>query len=152
MMKIFLTVLMMSTSVFATEMIVPDFKNNSLTIRITHAEPFDFDTFILSNQFNKKFTVVCSGNPFYGNKSSYIEYENFFGSHVADFKFKENTTCYALKEYLYAVFEAVDDENQIHLTFDRKSGLIERIILPEIDPFYSGEEEQIEDVRELATM
>lgn len=151
-MKLLIAVLLMSSSLYATELIIPEFKNQSITVKINHVEPFDFDTFLLTNKFNKKFTLVCSGNPFFGNRSSYVEYENFFGSHVADFKFKENSSCHTLKEYLYAIFEAVNSENQIHLTFDRESGLIEKIILPEVDPLYSGEEEEIEDMRELATM
>ncbi len=143
----------MSTKLYATELIIPEFKKKVLTVNIVHAEPFDFDTFVLTNRFNKQFTLVCSGNPFYGNKSSYLEYENFFGSHVADFKFKQNVACHVLKEHLYAVFEGVNRDNQIQIFLNRESGLVEKIILPPIDPLYDGEEHTpLEDIRELAKL
>ena len=117
---------------------------------ITHAEPHDFDTFKLSNRYNKEFILVCAGNPFHNNKNSYIEYQNYFGVHATDFNFDNNHNCHTLKEYLYGVFPGVSKSNPIEISFNRDTKQIESIQLPNLDALEDGEE--AEDILRLSTL
>lgn len=148
--KFIILSLFLMNSVFATELIFSKKQKKFLKAFITHAEPHDFDTFKLSNRYNKEFVVVCSGNPFHNNKSSYIEYENFFGVHAADFRFKDNLSCHTFKEYLYGVFPGVSKEHPIEISFNRETGLIDLIQLPTLDSLEDGE--KVEDILRLSTL
>jgi hypothetical protein len=146
---LFLTVFFMN-SIMATEIVFNKKQKKILKALITHAEPHDFDTFKLSNRYNNEFVVICAGNPFHNNKSSYIEYENFFGVHAADFRFKNNVSCNTFKEYLNGVFPGVNKENPIEISFNRDSGQIDFIHLPSLDSLEDGE--QGEDILKLSTL
>jgi hypothetical protein len=134
----------------ATEINFPKKYKPLLKAFITHAEPHDFDTIKLSNNYNREYVVICSGNPFHNNKTSYIEYENFYGVHSADFAFSDSGSCNTFKEYIINVFPSVNKENPIVLTFNRESGRIESIELPNLDPLEDGLIE--EDILRLSTL
>ncbi|WP_127717111.1 hypothetical protein [Halobacteriovorax sp. HLS] len=146
----FLSTLILSTPTFATEIIFPKNYKKKMRAFITHAEPHDFDTFKVSNRYNKEYIIICAGNPFHNNRTSYIEYENFFGVHSADFRFSNNSDCHTLKEYLTAVFPSINKENPIEITFDRDKYEVDTIILPNLDMHEDGESEK--DILKLSTL
>lgn len=148
--KVLLSFIVFSSPVLATEIIYPKNYKKKVRAYITHAEPHDFDTFKISNRYNKEYVVICAGNPFHNNKGSYIEYENFFGVHSADFRFSNNSDCHAFKEYLTAVFPSVNKNNPIEITFDRDRYEVETIILPKLDMHEDGEESR--DILKLSTL
>lgn len=131
------SILLLSTSVGV--MAKSGQKSDFIWIKSGEVEPSDFDTYSLRNKNGNTFVVNCSDNPFYRNKHSFIEYENFYGIHVRDFIFKDNLTCHFFKNFLNSVFPAIDERNTIQIKLNRRTGFVEKVLLPELDPLENGD-------------
>ncbi len=113
--------------------------SNFIWINSSRIEPFDFDTFLLTNFRGNHLELICSGNPFYGNKNSYIKYKNIYGIHVKDFLFKEDFTCHMFKNFLNSTFSAVNENNLVKIQLNRKTGYVEKVLLPDLDVYENGD-------------
>ncbi len=142
-------VLVVSGRVYAKEKIKSEF----IWIESGEVEPSDFGTFSLRNKNGNTFIIHCSDNPFYRNKHSYIEYENFYGIHVKDFLFKDDLTCHFFKNFLNATFPAIGERTKVKIKLNRKTGFIEKVLLPELDMLENGDNYyQGSSERELANI
>lgn len=108
-------------------------------INILSVEVSDYDTFELQNKIGNKFRLFCSNNPFYRNKHSYLEYENIYGIHVKDFTFKDDLTCHFFKNFMNSVFPAINEKNSIRIKLNRSTGRVDKILLPDLDPWENGD-------------
>ena len=65
----------------------------------------------------------------------YISYHNYFDVWVKDFHFKEIGSCKEINTYLRGVFHSVDPNAPIFIELNKKTGLIEDFVVPDLDPY-----------------
>ncbi|WP_372651677.1 hypothetical protein [Halobacteriovorax sp.] len=114
-------------------------KSNSFWVESNHIEPFDFDTFLLKSFKGSRLELICSDNPFLGNKHSYIKYTNIYGIHVKDFLFKDEFQCHSFKKFINSVFPAINENNSVKIQFNKNDGSVEKILLPDLDIYENGD-------------
>lgn len=67
--------------------------------------------------------------------SSYLIYSNIAHIEVKKFKLSDHQLCEDMAVYLEAVFEFIDEENPIYIELDLKKFVINKIVLPPLNPY-----------------
>jgi hypothetical protein len=61
-------------------------------------------------------------------------YFNYFQKPVKIFKFKSPQECGRIKNDIFSIFEGVNDENPAIIHLNRKTGVVDKVVLP-LDPY-----------------
>lgn len=132
---IILTVILLTTSTYALEVIYPDFKDE-INLTIVRARPDGLNTYSLTNINSRKMDLACDNNRFdKENDKSFIRYRNFYNVEVADFIIPDRRACHRLKDFIEAVHYGIDIDSPIKIKLSRKSKRVTHIIYPNLDPF-----------------
>lgn len=132
----FLWLLILSTNVFALEIIKPDYTDKDIHLNIVRAYPASWETFTLVNSNSREMMLVCAKNRIFDhNKRPFIEYRNFYNVKVARFSLPNDKVCRELSRFIEASHMAIDEDDGFKITLSRKDMSVKQIVYPNIDPF-----------------
>ena len=141
----YLLLLLVSLNVHALEVIRPEHARKYLDLNIIRVDIDSFGAYTLTNHNLIEMTLVCANNVVYDyNKTAILRYRNFYNLPVFDFKIEHNKVCTEMGRFIEATFMAIDEERPFKMRLNVKTGTVEQITYPNIDPF--SEDGEIEDL------
>jgi hypothetical protein len=141
----FISLNLISSNVEALEVIKMEHARKYLDLNIIRVDVSSFGAYTLTNHNLIEMTLVCANNVVYDyNKTAIIRYRNFYNLPVFDFKIESNTACQEMGRFIESTFMAVDEERPFLIRLNIKTGMVDKIIYPNIDRF--TDDGEIEDL------
>jgi len=135
----------LSFSAHALEVIQPESNRKYLDLNIIRVEVASFGAYNLTNDNLIEMELVCADNVVYDyNKTAILRYRNYYNLPVYDFIIESNEACLNMGKFIESTFMAVDEERPFKIRLNIKSGKVEQIVYPNIDPF--SDDGEIEDL------
>lgn len=136
--RIALLLFFVTLSANATTVIKKDYEKGHLVLAIKKVIFDDFDIVKMITTNGIKIDLICGTDFFHNNIRPIIRVRNYFNRVVDDFEIEDTGTCVNLMQDLEKIFEGINIDNKLVFELNLKNRKVDKIIYPDIDPYYQG--------------